>query len=245
MKENVVVITGAGKGIGKTIARVFAQEDYRVVIAEKDPVSGEKTAKEITSTKGRAVFIQTDVSKVGDLENLMRETVARFGEIDVLINNAGLSEFQDPLSLSEENWDRVLDTNLKGVFFASREAAKYMKEQGGSIVNIASTRALMSEPGSEAYAASKGGILSLTHALAASFSTLKITVNAVLPGWIETADYSRLTDRDHRQHFSGRVGKPDDIARACLFLSNPENRFITGAQLVVDGGMTRKMMYEE
>jgi len=112
-------------------------------------------------------------------------------------------------------------------------------------VNIASTRAIMSEPNSEAYAASKGGIVALTHALAASFSEYRITVNAISPGWIETGDYSKLRKIDHEQHLSKRVGKPDDIARACLYLTAKENDFVTGVNLIVDGGMTRKMIYEE
>jgi len=120
-----------------------------------------------------------------------------------------------------------------------------MKEHGGgAIINIASTRAIMSEPNSEAYAASKGGIVALTHALAASFSKYQIMVNAILPGWIETGNYNELSNADHLQHFSQRVGKPSDIANACLFLANKENNFITGTQLVVDGGMTKKMIYE-
>ncbi len=116
---------------------------------------------------------------------------------------------------------------------------------GGSIVNIASTRALMSEPHSEAYAASKGGILSLTHAMAISLGPDRITVNAICPGWIETGDYSQLRAIDHSQHPAGRVGTPMDIARACLYLTDPHNDFVTGAELVVDGGMTRRMIYAD
>jgi hypothetical protein len=120
-----------------------------------------------------------------------------------------------------------------------------MREHGGgSIVNIASTRAIMSEPASEAYAASKGGIVSLTHSLAASFSPDHIRVNCISPGWIETGDYSLLRETDHNQHFSGRVGKPEDIALACLYLTADGNDFINGINLIIDGGMTRKMIFE-
>ena len=118
-------------------------------------------------------------------------------------------------------------------------------KEGGSILNIASTRAIMSEPNSESYAATKGGIVALTHALAASLSEEQITVNAISPGWIETRDYESLRKIDHEQHLSKRVGKPEDIARACLYLTAKENNFVTGINLVVDGGMTRKMIYEE
>lgn len=244
--QRIVVITGAGRGIGRSIALEFSKEGAVVIIAEISETLGLEVKSEIEALGGAVIFVQTDVSNVSQVEMLMKTIENEFGRIDVLVNNAGLSEFCDPLVIDEQNWDRVLDTNLKGVFFASREAVKVMmKNGGGSIVNIASTRALMSEPNSEAYAASKGGILALTHAMAASFSKYNVTVNAILPGWIETGDYSALREVDHSQHFSNRVGKPEDIARACLFLTLPENNFITGTQLVIDGGMTRKMIYEE
>ena len=244
--SSVAVITGAGRGIGKVVAKTFAAKGFVSIVADINVEDGETTVSEIRDLGGSASFVRTDVSSVSGIEMLMQFVLQNFGRIDVLVNNAGLSEFYDPLLIDEMTWNRVLDTNLKSVFFCSREAAKVMKENGGgSIVNIASTRAIMSEPNSEAYAASKGGILALTHALSASFSNYHISVNAILPGWIENGDYSALREVDHKQHFSGRVGKPDDIARACLFLSDSENDFITGVQLVVDGGMTRKMIYEE
>lgn len=244
--QKIVVITGAGRGIGRSIALEFSNRGAIVVVAEINETNGLSVCSEIEALGGVALFVSTDVSNVLQVEALMKTVEKEFGCIDVLINNAGFSEFFDPLVIDELNWDRILDTNLKGLFFASREAVKLMmKNGGGSIVNIASTRALMSEPNSEAYAASKGGILALTHAMAASFSQYNVTVNAILPGWIETGDYSVLREIDHSQHFSNRVGKPEDIARACIFLSSPENSFITGSQLIIDGGMTRKMIYEE
>jgi hypothetical protein len=245
MIEKTVIVTGAGRGIGKAIANAFAQKAYAVVVAEIDEVHGQKTADEINSTGAKAIFIKTDVSLLNHIEKMVALTVEKFGRIDVLVNNAGLSEFYDPLEMDEATWDKIIDTNLKSVFFCSREVAKVMKaHSGGSIINIASTRAIMSEPNSEAYAASKGGIVALTHALAASFSKYQIMVNAILPGWIETGDYNTLSEADHLQHFSQRVGTPGDIANACLFLANTENNFITGTQLVIDGGMTKKMIYE-
>jgi NAD(P)-dependent dehydrogenase (short-subunit alcohol dehydrogenase family) len=244
MKKKVAIVTGAGQGIGQAIAMAFAMKKFHVVVAEINPITGNTVVDTICDKGESAIFIKTDVSRVDEIEALMEKSFNHFGRIDVLINNAGISEFGDPFLLEETNWDKILDTNLKGMFFASRTAAQYMKASGGAIVNIASTRALMSEPNSEAYAASKGGILALTHALAASFAPYKIMVNAIAPGWIETGDYSALKASDHEQHFAGRVGKPDDVARACLFLSDRENNFITGTQLVIDGGMTRKMQYE-
>lgn len=244
MRKRVAVVTGAGQGIGKAVALAFAQKNYQVVIAEINTETGTQVIDKISDLGESAFFIKTDVSNVADIKHLIQLTIEKFGRIDVLVNNAGLSEFYDPLEISEATWDKIIDTNLKGQFFAAREAAKVMKKNGGAIINIASTRALMSEPNSEAYAASKGGILALTHALAASLGQYQITVNAILPGWIETGDYTALSNNDHEQHFSKRVGKPDDIANACLFLANRENNFITGTQLVIDGGMTRKMIYD-
>ncbi len=177
----------------------------------------------------------------------MKKTVETFGKLDILINNAGIFKPISPYDLSIEEWDNMIHTNLRSVFLCSREAAKYMRlnPNGGSIVSMASTRAFMSEPHTETYAATKGGIISLTHALASSFAPDRIKVNCISPGWIETGDYQQLRDIDHEQHFSRRVGKPEDIARACFYLTNEQNDFVTGINLTVDGGMTKKMIYEE
>lgn len=244
MLNQVVVITGAANGIGKGIAKMYAEQGAKVVLADIDVERGEATAKNLGND---ALFQQTDVRNADNIIRLMKKAVDHFGKIDVLINNTGKGITRTPYDLSIEEWDDVINTNLRSTFLCAREAAKYMREneEGGAIVNIASTRALMSEPDTEAYAASKGGILALTHALAASFAKDRITVNAISPGWIETGDYEALREIDHTQHLSQRVGKPEDIARACLYLTNPLNDFVTGINLVVDGGMTRKMMYEE
>ena len=242
----VVIVTGSGQGIGREIACAFASEGTSVVIAEIVPESGMETEDIIKSAGGDALFIETDVSSPENSEILMRKTAEKYGRIDVLVNNAGISKKTPVYSLAAKEWHRIIDTNLGSVFFFSRAAAGFMRNTGGGvIINIASTRAFMSESGSEAYTASKGGIISITHALAASLAPERIRVNSIAPGWIETGDYSILTGADHLQHFSGRVGRPDDIARACLFLASPENDFINGANLVIDGGMTRKMIYEE
>lgn len=229
------IITGAAQGIGQAIAAHYVKAGYNVVIAD---------IQEPAENNG-ALFIETDIRDEASVQSLMKRTYEQFGSIDVLINNAGKVVFIDPLELSMAQFDDVLSTNLRSVFVCTKEAAKYMKETGGSIVNMASTRAFMSEPHTESYAASKGGIIALTHAFARSLSPYNITVNSISPGWIETGDYDRLREVDHVQHLSNRVGKPDDIARACLFLTNPDNNFITGENVTIDGGMTKKMMYEE
>lgn len=245
--RKTVIITGSGNGIGKGIAFHYGENGANVVIADIDDQGGKETAERIKERGGEALFVHADVRKEEDIIRLMETAYQAYGQIHILINNAGKSEFKSPFELTVEEWDDLIHTNLRSVFLASREAAKYMRKNrdGGAIVNIASTRAIMSEPNSEAYAASKGGIVALTHALAASFSPYRITVNAISPGWIETGDYSKLRKVDHEQHLSGRVGKPEDIARACLYLTAKENDFVTGINLIVDGGMTRKMIYAE
>lgn len=245
--NKTVIITGAGNGIGKGIASLYAEKGANVVIADIDETAGAQLAASIKENGGEALFVQTDVRLEADIVRLMETANQIYGHIDILINNAGISVFKPLFELSADEWDNIINTNLRSVFLCSSEAAKYMRhnKEGGSIVNIASTRAIMSEPNSEAYAASKGGIVAITHALAASLGEYRITVNAISPGWIETKDYSKLRDIDHEQHLSRRVGKPDDIARACLYLTAGENNFVTGINLVADGGMTRKMIYEE
>jgi NAD(P)-dependent dehydrogenase (short-subunit alcohol dehydrogenase family) len=243
--DKVVIITGAGRGIGRYLAETYSDRGAKVVIADNDISAGKETEDKICSSGGVAVFIETDVSRPEEIERLFTNTLDIYGRVNILINNTGISIWKSPYELSISEWDKVINTNLRSTFLCSREAAKIMRNHGGgSIVNISSTRAFMSEPDSEAYAATKGGIVALTHALAASFSSDSIQVNCISPGWIETGDYNLLREIDHNQHFSGRVGSPEDIARACFYLTAEGNNFINGANIIIDGGMTRKMIYE-
>ncbi|MGV3601529.1 MAG: SDR family NAD(P)-dependent oxidoreductase [Dyadobacter fermentans] len=245
-QNKTVIVTGAGNGIGSVVAAHYARQGAAVALWDRD-AEGLRTVQESLEKEGFKVISRViDLTNPDEIVTGFEQDRGTLGRIDVLINNAGLGHTQSPYELAVDDWDYVLNTNLRGTFLCAREAAKVMRTQGrGAIVNIASTRALMSEPNTEAYAASKGGILALTHALAISLGPDHITVNAISPGWIETGDYSQLKTTDHAQHPAGRVGRPDDIARACLYLTNPENDFITGTNLVIDGGMTRKMIYEE
>ena len=231
-QNKVVIVTGGAQGIGRSIAQKYVEQGANVVVAD--------VAEPADAT---IHFIKTDVRSESDVQALMAQTAMQFGTIDILINNAGKFVVTPPTELLLEVWDDIINTNLRSVFLCAREAAKYMN--GGAIVSIASTRAFQSEPYTEAYAASKGGIVALTHALATSFAEKNITVNCISPGWIETGDYAKLREIDHTQHLSNRVGKPEDIARACLYLTHPENNFVTGTNVTIDGGMTKKMLYEE
>jgi len=244
--KQVAIITGAAQGIGKCVAEAFASRGYGTVLADKQSAPLHELEKNLRNQGADALAVETDVRSEVDILLLMKEAEEAFGAIHVLVNNAGVSTFTSPYELTVHEWDEILEINLRSVFLCSREAAKRMRRQGGgSIINIASTRALMSEPHSEAYAASKAGIIGLTHALAVSLAPDRIRVNAISPGWIETGNYEALTPIDHRQHPAGRVGKPEDVAKACLYLSDPANDFVIGINLVVDGGMTRKMIYQE
>jgi len=242
----VAVVTGAGAGIGRALAVAYAKEGAATALIDRDEAKLLETKSMILAEGGQARTYALDLS-VGEA---IGETIGRIGSdhgrIDILVNNAGLGIFKPPGELTIEEWDYVIHTNLRGTFLCSRAAAPVMKRGGGgAIVNIASTRAAMSEPHSEAYAASKGGIVALTHALAVSLGADGIRVNAISPGWIETGNYERLRSVDHAQHPAGRVGRPDDIVRACFYLTDPDNGFVTAENLTVDGGMTRKMIYEE
>ncbi|CAM3868810.1 glucose 1-dehydrogenase [Cohnella lubricantis] len=242
-----VVITGAAGGIGRALSRAYAENGASVLLTDLPGETGEALARSLEQEGGRTRFFGADLSEPESAARIMAAAVDTFGGVDILINNAGLGIWKPPLELSLDEWDSVLNVNLRGTFLCSREAAKVMKRQGrgGSIVNLSSTRHLQSEPNSEAYAASKGGIASLTHALALSLGADRIRVNAISPGWIETGDYTALKPEDHSQHPAGRVGMPEDIVRACFYLTDPKNNFVTGINLTVDGGMTRKMIYVE
>lgn len=246
-KNKVVIVTGGANGIGRGIVSAYAKKGAKVLIADVEEVGGKQTELVLKQSGKDVLYVKTDVRNESDIINTMVKAKDAWGRVDILINNAGKGLFKSLYDVTVEEWDDIIQTNLRSVFLCSREAAKYMREnkEGGAIVNMASTRAIMSEPNSEGYAATKGGIVAITHALASSLSKDRITVNAISPGWIHTGDYSQLTALDHQQHLSQRVGKPDDIARACLYLTAKENDFVTGINLVVDGGMTRKMIYEE
>ncbi len=250
---NVVAITGGAQGIGRATALLFAKEGYKVSIADIDKEAGFEVIRMIREQGGEAMFMCVDVSDADSVKRWIALTVNELGSVDVLINNAGIGKGGPMLTLSPDDFDRVLAVNLRGTFLCSQQAADWMRRRGGgAIINIASTRALMSEADTEAYSASKGGILALTHAMAISLGKYGIRVNAISPGWIETSDWQysaratvpRHSERDRLQHPVGRVGKPEDIAYACLYLAGSRAGFITGQNIVIDGGMTVKMIYE-
>lgn len=243
--DKTILITGGANGIGKALSLAYCEKDATVIFCDKDHQTGKQLECFLHSQNYKAHFYEIDLEHVQDITDMFRYIIKTHQKIDILINNAAVMTHKSIDDITEQDWNKVINVNLRAPFFCSKEFALYHKPGDyGRIINISSTRNLMSEANTEPYAASKGGILSLTHAFAVSLSDKRIIVNTISPGWIETGDYTILREIDHKQHPSKRVGKPEDIARACLFLTDENNDFINGENLVIDGGMTKKMIYE-
>ena len=234
--QKAALVTGGARGIGKAVAELLLERGYRVAVCDVKP-SGDLA--------GGLAFIRCDVSREASVRACIGQVAQRFGRLDALVNNAGIaSPPNGPVAkLALAEWNRRIGTNLTSVFLTAKHAAAHLRRARGAIVNIASTRALQSEPDTEAYAAAKGGMVALTHALAVSLGP-DVRVNCVSPGWIDTGK-SKLRRVDHDQHPAGRVGRVQDIAEMVSFLLSERAGFTTGANFVVDGGMTRKMIYAE
>lgn len=239
-----VFITGGAHGIGKSVVETFASRGDKVAFCDIDVARGEAVAAQTG-----AVFYKVDVTDAAQLEGCMQQVFDAWCDIDVMVNNVGIGIFKSLTEVSVEEFDRVISTNLRSAFITARMLARHRLANDntayGRIVNLCSTRYLQSETGTEGYSTSKGGIYSLTHAQAVSLAPMHITVNAIAPGWIHVREDEVLRPEDHAFHPSRRVGTPEDIARMCLFLCEPENDFINGQTMTVDGGATVKMIYPE
>jgi NAD(P)-dependent dehydrogenase (short-subunit alcohol dehydrogenase family) len=254
LANKVALITGAGAGIGRATALLFAQEGAKLVVQDLDPAAAQDTVQLIKKAGDEAVSIGGDVTSSADAEAMVKKAVDTYARLDVLFNNAGIWHGGTILDISEDDWDRTLAVNVKGIYLVSKYAVQQMmRQEGGSIVNAAAVAALRGSPMSAAYNASKGAVLLLTKCMALDFGRYGIRVNCTCPGVIETqmADqllsYRSLGDDDRKQalletyedrHMVGRLGRPEEVARVVLFLASDESSFVTGAAWPVDGGLS-------
>lgn len=250
---HVAIVTGAGSGIGKAIAARFAEEGAEVVIADVNRKRGEAVAAEMQAAYQRGVFVPVDVSRADECRALIRHAVTTYGHVDTLVNNAGVNFVKATLEMTEADWDRVLDVDLKGTFLCSRYALEEMvKRSQGSIVNIASVHTIATLPEAAPYAAAKAGMIGLTNALAIEFAGHGIRINAVSPGLTGTQIWQDIQDaaadvEQARQHWfdnipMGRVQDPTEVANVVLFLASDQASYVTGTNLVCDGGMTVQLI---
>ncbi|MEH7402702.1 glucose 1-dehydrogenase [Gottfriedia acidiceleris] len=244
LKDKVAVITGGGSGIGRATAIRFAKEGAKIVIADINEVTGEETLGEIKEQNQEAIFVKTNVAESKSIQNLMKRAVEHFGRIDILFNNAGIGNSEvRSVDLAEEEWDQVIDINLKSVFLGIKYAIPELKKSGnGVIINTASLLGLKGRKYVSAYNASKGGVVLLTQNAALEYGKYNIRVNAIAPGIIDTNIIKEWKNDERkwpilsRANALGRIGTPDEIASAALFLASDEASFVTGATLSVDGG---------
>ena len=246
LENKVALISGGARGMGAVEARLFSSEGAKVVIGDILEEDGRRTEAEIGEAGGECLFVRLDVTSESNWQRAVAATVARFGRLDVLVNNAGIFRTEGVLETSEELWDEMLEINAKGVFLGTKCAIPEMRKAGGgSIINISSVAGLTGGPGSAAYRASKGAVRLFTKATAIQYAGDAIRANSVHPGIIDTpmTTPNLLVDEAARQramarHPLGRYGKPEDVAYGVLYLASDESSFVTGSELVIDGGFT-------
>ena len=241
LKDKVAVVTGASRGIGKAAALALFSQGAKVVINyARSNDAAEATVKEITESGGEAIAVRADVSKNEEVDNLIKTTLDKFGRIDVLVNNAGITKDTLLLRMKPEQWQAVIDINLTGVFLCTKAVSKTMlKQRSGRIINIASVAGQMGNPGQANYSAAKAGVIGFTKTVAKELANRGVTVNAVAPGFIETDMTDDLKSDDIIKFIPlGRYGKPEEVAGAIRFLAaDPAAAYITGQVFNVDGGM--------
>ncbi len=249
LADRVAIVTGAGSGIGRATALLFAREGAKVVVADSDPERGEETADLIEKDRGKATFVQADVSKARDAKHMVKTALDTYGTLDVLVNNAGVYGQGDVVNTTEDEWHRILGVNLTGVFLCSKYAVAAMVERGGgTIVNVASEAGLVGIPNQVTYNVSKSGVIALTKSMALDFAPHEIRVNCLCPGRTltplvekvitEAADPESTRRALEEDRPMKRMGRPEEIAAGILFLVSEECTYATGSILVIDGGYT-------
>jgi len=243
LRGKVAIVTGAAKGMGKAHALKLSGAGAKVVLTDVDVPGCEQVVEEIKKNRGEAIAIKCDSSKKAEIDNVIKETLNKFGKIDILVNNAGIFPFEPFLTMSEQNFEKVIDVNLKGYFLMAQACAKEMaKQKSGSIVNIASIAAMVGFAGLSHYCASKGGIVAMSNAMALELAPLGIRVNTINPGAIDTpgASTTKMTEEQRKAMLAPipmkRQGNAEEIANAVLFLASEESSYMTGAEIVIDGG---------
>jgi len=242
LKDKVALVTGGGRGIGREIALNFAREGGRVVICDIDPESIQATVRELQALGRDSLGIKSDVTDFGQVEDMVNKILDKFKRIDILVNNAGITKDALLLRMTPQDWDAVINVNLKGAFNCTKAVAAVMiKQRYGKIVNIASIIGIIGNVGQANYAASKAGIIALTRTAARELASRNINVNAIAPGFIQTDMTAKLSDEIKQKMLIqiplGRFGSPGEVAHLCLFLSSDASSFITGQTIVIDGGM--------
>ena len=241
LSNKIAVITGASQGIGKVIAEVLSGAGAHVICVARTENKIKALANEINKKSGTASYKPCDISDGEAFASLINDTVKEYGKLDILINNAGITKDALVMRMNEDQWDTVINTNLKGAFHGMKAAIRpMMKNRSGRIINITSIVGLTGNPGQANYAASKAGLIGMTKSIAKEVATRGITVNCIAPGWIGTDMTDELSDATKDQFLSripiGRIGAPEDIAHAALFLASDEANYITGQTITVDGG---------
>ncbi|MDD5449847.1 MAG: 3-oxoacyl-[acyl-carrier-protein] reductase [Candidatus Omnitrophica bacterium] len=242
LKDKVALITGSARGIGYAIARLFASEGASIVLSDVNEATLKEAEKGITELGAQVISVKVDVTNEAEVEGLVKKTIDKFGKVDILVNNAGITKDGLLMRMPVSDWDAVLSVNLKGAFLCTKAVSRIMiKQRSGTIVNMASIIGLMGNPGQANYAASKGGLISLTKTAAKEFASRGIRVNAIAPGFIRTDMTDKLPE-DLKKAMLSRIplnkfGETNDVAKAALFLAGEESDYITGCTIRVDGGM--------